>query len=105
MASKDFDTMRHFIMASYGIIDKAFFDDDHSITPWQHPGEFAHDMARDLIPGHPQTLHPCGCNAGNLAHCAGIVEEVNDMSPVVTEWEIGSAQNTAWNAYANHGGG
>jgi len=105
MASKDFDTTQHFTMASYGIIDKAFFDNDHSITPWQHPGEFDHDMARDLIPGHPQTLHPCGCNAGNLAHCAGIVEEVNDMSPVVTEWEIGSAQNTAWNAYANHGGG
>ena len=62
-------------------------------------------MARDLIPDHPQTLHPCGCNAGGLAQCAGIVEEVNGQAPTVTEWGIGSVENTAWNAYANHGGG
>ena len=46
----------HFALASFGIIDKAFFDNDHSITPWMRPGEFDHILARDLLEGHPETL-------------------------------------------------
>lgn len=46
----------HFALASFGIIDKAFFDNDHSITPWMRPGEFDFMLARDLLVGHPETL-------------------------------------------------
>lgn len=46
----------HFALASFGIIDKAFFDNDHSITPWMRPGEFDYELSRDVIAGHPQTL-------------------------------------------------
>ena len=46
----------HFALASFGIIDKAFFDNDHSITPWIRPGEFDYQLSRDLLAGHPQTL-------------------------------------------------
>eukprot|EP00957_Ditylum_brightwellii_P125648 9577061-Ditylum_brightwellii.AAC.1 len=62
----------HFSIASFGIIDKAFFDQDHSKTPWTRPGHFDHALAKDLIGGHPETLHPCGCNAGDVANCAGV---------------------------------
>lgn len=105
----------HFALASYGIIDKAFFDNDHSITPWTRPGEFSFEHARDLLPEHPQTLHPCGCNSFGIADCAGIyhasgfgevtgpLESNPDIVPV--EWSLGSIQDTAWNAWVNHGGG
>lgn len=101
----------HFALASYGIIDKAFFDNDHSQTPWKRPGEFDHQLARDLIPGHPETLHPCGCNAGDVEHCAGVVHASGfgqtisggTVNPPI--WKAGSVQETAWNAWANHAGG
>jgi len=101
----------HFALASYGIIDKAFFNNDHSKTPWTSPGKFDHEMARDLIPGHPETLHPCGCNAGNVEHCAGVTsasgfgETTQGGTVNPPEWVIGSYQETAWNAWVNHGGG
>ena len=105
----------HFALASYGIIDKAFFDNDHSKTPWTRPGEFSFEHARDLLPGHPQTLHPCGCNSHGIEQCAGVdeasgfgevtgpLESNPDIVPV--EWSLGSIQDTAWNAWVNHGGG
>lgn len=101
----------HFSIASYGIIDKAFFDNDHSKTPWTRPGEFDHKLARDLIPGHPQTLHPCGCNAGSVANCAGVVqasgfgETTQGDTVIPPTWARGSTQETAWNAWVNHAGG
>lgn len=100
----------HFAMASFGIIDKAFFDGDHSITPWNRPGEFDFHLARDLIPGHPQTLHPCGCNAGDIAQCAGVgvatgFGETISGTIVPPQWAKGSSQDVGWNAWVNHGGG
>jgi len=107
----------HFAIASFGIVDKAFFDGDNGITPWMRPGEFDYKMAHDLIPGHPQTLHPCGCNAGGPAYCAGVEQATGfgetmlpsspENPPMVTppDWIKGSNQETAWNAYANHSGG
>lgn len=107
----------HFTIASFGIVDKAFFDGDHGITPWTRPGEFDYEMAHNLIAEHPQTLHPCGCNAGGPAYCAGVEQatgfgETMPMSglgttPMVTppDWTRGSNQETGWNAYANHSGG
>lgn len=103
----------HFARASYGIIDKAFFHQDHSKTPWTRPGDFDHHLAADLIAGHPETLHPCGCNAAvNIGECAGVVHasgfgerlyDLDDIEPV--SWSQGSIQETAWNAWANHAGG
>jgi len=101
----------HFAMASYGIIDKAFFDGDHGKTPWTKPGVFDFEMARDLLPGYPETLHPCGCNAGNIEHCAGVTvasgfgETTQGGTVTPPEWMAGSYQETAWNAWVNHGGG
>lgn len=106
------DTGIHYAIASYGIIDKAFFDNDHSKTPWTRPGEFNHELARDLIPGHPETLHPCGCNAANnVGYCAGVSQasgfgetiQGNTITPA--SWSRGSTQETAWNAWVNHAGG
>lgn len=107
----------HFAIASFGIIDKAYFDDDNGITPWTRPGHFDYKLAHDLIPAHPQTLHPCGCNAGGPAYCAGVVQATEfgetmfpsnpGNAPMVTppDWMRGSNQETGWNAYANHSGG
>lgn len=101
----------HFALASYGIIDKAFFDGDHSITPWKRAGEFDFHLARDVVPGHPQTLHPCGCNAGDIAHCAGVGvatgfgETTSGATITPPEWAKGSSQDVGWNAWVNHGGG
>jgi len=101
----------HFALASFGIIDKAFFNGDHSETPWTKPGEFDYKLAADLISGHPQTLHPCGCNAGDVVQCAGVVhatgfgETTLGMKVTPPTWSKGSVQETAWNAWANHGGG
>jgi len=98
-------------LGSYGIIDKAFFHGDHSETPWTRPGEFNHRLATHLIPGHPETLHPCGCNAGNVAECAGVVRATGFGETTVGKtvspptWSMGSVQETAWNAWANHAGG
>jgi hypothetical protein len=111
IATPDQDSAVHFAIASYGIIDKAFFDGDHSETPWTKPGEFDFEMARDLISGHPQTLHPCGCNAGSVEHCAGVTTATGFGETTVgdviipPEWPKGSHQETAWNSWANHGGG
>lgn len=79
------------------------------------PGEFTFRHALDLIPGHPQTLHPCGCNSGQVEHCAGVYEAQGfgqvtgplDSNPdiVPAEWEVGSIQTTSWNAWVNHAGG
>lgn len=111
------ETATYYSIASFGIIDKAFFDGDHAVTPWTRPGEFDYALARDLIPGHPQTLHPCGCNAGGLAHCAGVeiatgfgettLGAAPGVPPILTppEWPAGSPQEVGWNAYANHAGG
>lgn len=105
------DSTSHFALGSYGIIDKAFFDNDHSKTPWSKPGEFDFRMARDLIPGHPEVLHPCGCNAGDIQHCAGVdiangFGETTLGEPVTPPvWHIGGTEETAWNAWVNHGGG
>ena len=104
-------TNEHYALAAYGIIDKAFFDNDHSQTPWTRPGDFDQKLARDLVSGHPQTLHPCGCNAGGVADCAGVVHarefgattQGYTLTPVV--WPRGSTQETAWNAWVNHAGG
>lgn len=110
-------TGTYYSIASFGIIDKAFFDGDHSVTPWTRPGEFDYALARDLIPGHPQTLHPCGCNAGGVAHCVGVeiatgfgettLGAAPGEPPLLTPpaWPAGSSQQVGWNAYANHAGG
>jgi len=101
----------HFALGSYGIIDKAFFDNDHSKTPWTKNGHFDYELARDLIPSYPQTLHPCGCNAGNIAQCAGVVdasgfgETTLGGTVIPPDWAKGSEQETAWNAWVNHSGG
>eukprot|EP00592_Proboscia_alata_P008373 CAMPEP_0194358468 /NCGR_PEP_ID=MMETSP0174-20130528/5658_1 /TAXON_ID=216777 /ORGANISM="Proboscia alata, Strain PI-D3" /LENGTH=592 /DNA_ID=CAMNT_0039128783 /DNA_START=57 /DNA_END=1835 /DNA_ORIENTATION=+ len=114
--STTLDITSYFALASYGIIDKAYFD-TNSVTPWNRPGDFTFEHARDLIPGHPQTLHPCGCNAGGIARCAGVEiasgfgERTLGAAPgvptdiVPTEWERGSSVEVGWNAYANHAGG
>jgi len=111
------DTATYYSIASFGIIDKAFFDGDHSITPWNRPGEFDYALARDLIPGHPQTLHPCGCNAGGISNCVGVdiatgfgettLGAAPGVPPTLTppKWPVGSPQEVGWNAYANHAGG
>jgi len=101
----------HFAIASYGIIDKAFFNGDHSETPWKQPGHFNYELARDLISGYPQTLHPCGCNAGDIENCAGVIDATGfgetTLGTTVTPpiWAKGSHQETAWNAWVNHAGG
>jgi len=107
----------YFAQSAFGIIDKAFFDGDHRETPWMRPGKFDHEMARDLISGYPQTLHPCGCNAGTLGYCAGLGEAAGfgetTLGPlpgiphpvIPPEWAMGSHQEVGWNAFANHGGG
>jgi len=100
----------HFALASYGIVDKAFFDGDHSITPWIRPGEFKWRDARDVISAHPQTLHPCGCNSGGIAQCIGVITakefgETTHGTVIPPEWPLGSSQDVAWNAWVNHAGG
>ena len=111
------ETAIYYSVASFGIIDKAYFDGDHSLTPWTRPGEFDHVMAREVVPGHPQTLHPCGCNAGGVAHCVGVevatgfgettLGAAPGVPPVLVppEWPAGTSQEVGWNAYANHAGG
>lgn len=95
----------HFALASFGIIDKAFFDNDHWITPWMRPGAFDYKLARDLVAGHPQTLHPCGCNAGDIENCAGVGVATGFGETIVggtitpPEWAKGSVQDVAWNAW------
>mmetsp|Transcript_5113 Transcript_5113/g.7878 ORF Transcript_5113/g.7878 Transcript_5113/m.7878 type:complete len:540 (-) Transcript_5113:1384-3003(-) len=104
-------TSKHYTLASYGIIDKAFFDQDHSKTPWTRPGDFDHILANDLLAGHPETLHPCGCNAGDVSNCAGVIHASGfgetTLGNMITPptWRRGSTQETAWNAWVNHAGG
>jgi len=111
LATSDATAGNHFTIASFGIVDKAFFDEDHSATPWTRPGAFDWELARDLIPGHPETLHPCGCNAGGLAQCAGVEiatgfgETTAGASVDPPAWAAGSRVDVGWNAYANHAGG
>ena len=108
----------YYSVASFGIVDKAFFDGDHSVTPWTQPGGFDYKMAKELVPDHPQTLHPCGCNGGGVAHCVGVdglatgfgettLGAAPGVPPVLTppQWAAGSVQEVGWNAYANHAGG
>jgi len=101
----------HLNLTSFGMIDKAFFDGDHFKTPWSQPGEFDFNLARDLIPNHPETFHPCGCNAGDIAQCAGVGvatgfgETISGASINPPEWSKGSVEEVGWNAWINHGGG
>lgn len=71
--------------------------------------------ARDLA-DVSQTFHPCGCyNPHGVQFCAGVelAQGFGETSmgplagPNVTppQWPLGSQQETAFNMYANHGGG
>merc|ERR1719443_945259 len=109
----------YFGLASFGIIDKAFFDGDNSVTPWTRPGEFDFYSAKNVVPNFPQLLHPCGCNAAvDVHHCAGVSDvasgfgettlgAISGTPPRISppSWVLGSTQETAWNAHTNHGGG
>ena len=63
-----------------------------------------------------QSFHPCGCyNPHGVEFCAGVqlAEGFGEttmgpsVGPKVTppKWQLGTEQETAFNLYANHGGG
>ena len=64
----------YYSVASFGIVDKAFFDGDHSVTPWTQPGGFDYKMAKERF---PITLRPCILAAATAA-----------ASPTALAWTV-----------------
>jgi len=97
-------------------LDRSYFEGDPKKTPWLKPGHFSWRDARDLYPDFQQTFHPCGCyNPHGVEFCAGVELASGfgettmgpSSGPSITpqQWVLGTSQETAFNMYANHGGG
>jgi len=107
------DRSDYYTTASWWL-DRAYFGTP-KVTPWMQPGHFSWADARDL-PDVTQTFHPCGCyNPHGVEFCAGVelaqgfgeTSMGPSVGPKVTppRWPRGTQQVTAFNMYANHGGG
>ncbi|CAL1129089.1 unnamed protein product [Cladocopium goreaui] len=107
------DRSAYYTTASWWL-DRAYFGTP-KVTPWMRPGHFSWADARDLA-DVSQTFHPCGCyNPHGVQFCAGVELAhgwgETSMGPVAgpkvtpPQWPLGSQQETAFNLYANHGGG
>ncbi|CAK8991975.1 unnamed protein product [Durusdinium trenchii] len=110
------DRQAYYTTASWWL-DRAFFGSP-TVTPWMRPGHFNYVDAQNLYEDRAQTFHPCGCyNPHGVEFCAGVqlaegfgettMGGAEPSGPKVTppQWLVGTEQETAFNLYANHGGG
>ncbi|CAK8992080.1 unnamed protein product [Durusdinium trenchii] len=110
------DRQSYYTTASWWL-DRAFFVLP-TVTPWMRPGHFNYVDAQNLYKDFPQTFHPCGCyNPHGAEFCAGVqlaegfgettMGGAEPTGPTIKppKWFLGTEQETAFNLYANHGGG
>merc|ERR1711957_73582 len=111
--------MGRYTTASYWI-DRASSDGNYpGASPWQQPGKFDWDLAKNLPNGNAaKSMHPCGESASTQSmECAVTVGKAKGWGKTLTyagqdgpeilppQWKIGQSEDVAFFMHANHEGG